>query len=95
VRLCDIVRAIHHSGKRAWRDANRTISSCSQRCHGQSAISILLQARQPNTAYVEFANITLTVARQRAGPQPIHGVVEKCGGRSGGEQQDCEVAVVP
>jgi hypothetical protein len=52
---------------------------------------------QPNTAYVEFANFTLTIgspASGHFGPQPIHGVVTQCGGWWGNEQQNCKVTVV-
>ncbi|HJU08883.1 MAG TPA: hypothetical protein VJ727_10440 [Rhodanobacteraceae bacterium] len=52
---------------------------------------------QPNTAYVAFANVTLTIgspASGHFGPQPIHGVVTGCTGSFGTPRHDCEVAVV-
>ena len=52
----------------------------------------------PRSAYVELANVTLTIgapASAHFGPQAIHGVVAKCGWPWGGEQQDCQVTVVP
>ena len=50
----------------------------------------------PGTAYVEFANLTLTFgspASSHFGALPIHGVVTRCGGRWGwaDEQQGCTV----
>jgi hypothetical protein len=51
---------------------------------------------QPNTAYVEFANFTLTIgspASGHFGPQPIHGVVSGCTGALGTPRHECEVAV--
>ena len=51
----------------------------------------------PNTAYVEFANFTMTIgspASGHFGPQAIHGMVAKCGWWWN-DQQDCKVTVVP
>ncbi|MBS0433169.1 MAG: hypothetical protein JSS21_12315 [Proteobacteria bacterium] len=50
----------------------------------------------PNTAFVSFANFTLTIgspASGHFGPQPIHGVVSQCAGTFGNPRQDCEVTV--
>lgn len=50
-----------------------------------------------NTAYVQFANFTLTIgspASGHFGPQPIHGVVTGCNGSWGFPQQACTVIVV-
>jgi hypothetical protein len=52
----------------------------------------------PGTAYVQLANFTLTIgspASGHFGPQPIHGVVSRCGDFLGSNRQDCKVAVVP
>ncbi len=52
----------------------------------------------PGTAYVEFANLTLTFSEPAAshfGSLPIHGVVTRCDGRRGwgDEQKSCRVVV--